>query len=205
MTSDGNQSIGSVTILLNQVKDDISSEAAQKLFERYIRQLEWVARGKMGGLKHTVSDEEDFAVTVLGQFFLGVRSGRFPKLNDRHDLWQILLLIMNPSHTDAFRRNQRKELGESAIVAATPDGSEVGGVGDLVATAVTPKDLAEWEDQIRHLLAQLPQEKWRQVALWKLEQRTNSEIARLLKCSVRQVERILEAIREQWQASALPD
>jgi RNA polymerase sigma factor (sigma-70 family) len=197
MESDDLQGAGSVTMLLEKVKNGLDPAAAQQLFERYFRQLEWVARGKMAGLKRSVKDEEDLAVTALGQFFQGIRNGRFPRLDDRHDLWQVLLVVLDRRVVDERRRQQgKKELGESAIGVPESDDGPRRGMNELPGSAATPEALVILREQLDLLLQRVPKEKWRQVALWKLEQRTNAEIAQRLDCTVRQVERILSDIRQ---------
>jgi RNA polymerase sigma factor (sigma-70 family) len=195
MANDNLPEIGSVTLLLNRVKDGLAADATQALFERYLRQLEAVARGKIAGLRRAVADEEDLALTVLGQFFLGVRNGRFPRLNDRHDLWQIVLVVLDRRIIDLRRRSQGKDVGESAITPRDPDSPPWGGADDVSDALASPESLAV----VGELLQQLPHENWRKVAIAKLEQYTNAEIAQQLNCSVRQVERILEKIREFWR------
>lgn len=199
---DDEWNVGSVSCLLDRIKNGMDPDAAQQLFERYIRQLEWVARTKTGGLTRAASDEEDLAVTVLGQFFLGVRNGQFPQLLDRHDLWQILLAVLERRIIDQRRRKRETaEIGESAIGSLDSDGSCLaGGMCQVPSSAATPATIAALRDQMEHLVNQLPNEKWRRVVAWKLEQRTNVEISNLLDCSVRTVERILEEIRSRWQS-----
>lgn len=204
MNSDDAAAVGSVTVLLNQLKDGLDAEACQRIYERYVKQLEWVARGKMAGIKRTTGDEEDVALTVMGQFFLAVRNGRFPKLNDRHDLWQVLLVVLERRVVD-LRRRPCREVGESAVSPAGSESLGAAGIQGFPAGGATPDDLALLREQLQCRLQQLPKEKWRRVAMGKLEQRTNAEIAKLMDCSVRQVERILVQIRALWQDSPGPD
>lgn len=55
----------------------------------------------------------------------------------------------------------------------------------------------EVEEALRNRLRQL-EPRHRQIAIWKLEGRTNEEIARLLGCVTRSVERALSVIRTTW-------
>lgn len=202
MSNGSSDGVGSVTMLLNQVREGgLSEHAAQTLYERYIRQLEWVARDRMGSLPRRVVDEEDIASTVMEQFFRGVKEGKFPTLDDRHDLWQILLMILQRRVVDRHRRvkARRKELGESALMPPEPDGSAEGGLNGVPESAPTPDDIAALREEIDHRLRQLPEERWRQVAVWKMEQRSHAEIAASLDCSIKTVERILNDIRKHWR------
>jgi RNA polymerase sigma factor (sigma-70 family) len=201
MSVDDLGEIGSVTMLLRRGKDGMSPDAIQRLYERYIKQLEWVARGKMGGLSRRVVDEEDVASTAMTQFFLGVQKGQFPRLDDRHDLWQVLLMILDRRIVDRRRRGKARcqEVGESALMPLNPDSSAQGGVDKVPESAPTPQDVVILREEIECRLQQLPQERWRQVAVWKMEQRSHAEIAKMLDCSIKTVERILGEIRRCWQ------
>jgi DNA-directed RNA polymerase specialized sigma24 family protein len=191
----------SVTTLVQDLVARSEPEAAQRLYERYFQQLEWVARGKLAGTRQRVQDAEDVAQTVLAQFFLRVRKGGFPKLADRHDLWHVLLLILDRRVIDQ-RRRREPVLGESAFgPPADSADSRAPNLGGVVAGAPTAEDIEGLTVELRERLQGLPDSTWRQVAVWKLQQYTNVEIAGRLDCSVRRVERILARIREFWEAS----
>ena len=82
----------SVTIWIHQLRAG-NSLAAQKIWEAYYYRLVCLARGKLRTMPRRGADEEDIALSAFDSFFRGVERGRFPKLDDRDDLWQVLLLI----------------------------------------------------------------------------------------------------------------
>jgi RNA polymerase sigma factor (sigma-70 family) len=189
---------GSVTVLLNAIKAEMNPDAVQKLYERYFRQLEWVARGKLCGADRRIQDEEDLAQVVLGQFYMGVRKNRFPQLADRHDLWQVLMMILSRRVTDHRRRKNHQEISQSMTANSSSESSDRG-VSDLIpAFSPNHEELIEWEEELRCRLNQLPKEVLRQVAVLKLQQHTNAEIAARLDCSISTVERHLKSIRKAW-------
>ena len=57
-------------------------------------------------------------------------------------------------------------------------------------------------EEFQRLLARLPSEELRAIALWKMEGHTNAEIAALLGCTTVTVERRLQLIRATWKGSA---
>ena len=67
--------------------------AAQPLWERYFAQLEAVARQKLRGLRPAVADAEDVALSAFDSLCRGLERGRFPRLNDRDNLWRLLVVI----------------------------------------------------------------------------------------------------------------
>src|SRR5262249_40917471 len=67
--------------------------AAQKLWENYYQRLVQFARGKLHGLRRSVADEEDVALSAFASFCRGAERECFPQLSDRTDLWKLLLVI----------------------------------------------------------------------------------------------------------------
>ena len=80
------------------------SYAAQKLWERYLDRLVRLARRKLGGAPRRAADEEDVAIAAFANFYRGVEAGRFSKLDDRDDLWQLLIVLTERNAIDQIRR-----------------------------------------------------------------------------------------------------
>src|SRR5205085_8308718 len=81
---------GSVTRWVTALKGG-DAAAAQPLWERYHRQLVALARRKLEASRRRVADEEDVVQSAFHSFFKGVIRGRFPQLNDRDNLWRLLV------------------------------------------------------------------------------------------------------------------
>jgi hypothetical protein len=77
--------------------------AAQPLWERDFHRLLVRARQKLAGLPRGAADEEDAALSAFDSFCRAARAGRYPRLDDRDDLWRLLLRL-----TDRKASNQRK-------------------------------------------------------------------------------------------------
>ena len=82
----------SVSIWMQQMKAGDSGRAVQKLWERYFQRSS-VWRVKLGKMPRRVADEEDVALSAFDSFCQGVAGGRFPQLDDRDNLWRILVTI----------------------------------------------------------------------------------------------------------------
>jgi hypothetical protein len=67
-------------------------DPAAALWQRFCERMLAVARRQLGATPRRVADEED-VVFAFERFLHGVRSGRFPRLNDRDDLWAILFTL----------------------------------------------------------------------------------------------------------------
>jgi len=195
-------SSGSVTDWLGDLRDRADPVASQRLWERYIAQLIRVARQKLGGAPRRVADEEDVAAAAFASFYRGVEANRFAQLNDRDDLWQILLVLTERKalnqirHELAQRRGAGKVLGESVMDDAAQGAR---GLADVADPGPTPAFAIEVSEQLEHLLQSLGEPRLRQIALLKLEGCTNREIAERLSVSLRSVERRLALIRGIWQ------
>jgi DNA-directed RNA polymerase specialized sigma24 family protein len=194
----------SVTEWLQELKQGEAS-AAHKLWQRYVERLIRLAHDKLGGSSRRVSDEEDVVVAAFARFCQGIDAGRFSQLNDRGDLWQVLLMLTERQARDqkrrqlAAKRGGGQVRGESVFEAGHSDEASVRGIARIVDREPTPELAAETVDQLRVLLHDLQDDSLRQLAIAKLESRSNEEIARQQGISLRSVERRLSLIRKIWQ------
>ena len=179
------------------------AQAAEVLFRAYFQRLAVLARAHLSPAVRRPADEEDVALMALASFFRGVAAGRFPRLQDRHDLWRLLLVITLFKARDLARRERRQLAGGGRVSTAADLVDLLGGPGedlDRLAGPEPPPDLAvSFAEQVRHRLAQLPGDDLRQVALARLEGCTVAEVAERLGLSRRAVERKLSLIRQIWQ------
>jgi len=195
----------SVTDWIALLKAEDDSLAAERLYHRYIQRLKALARTKLGATSRRASDEEDIAIVALHSVFRGLRENRFHRLNDRNDLWQILVMLVDRRVTDQIRRASRdkrgpgRELGESALESHERSGSQVGGIGQVMDREPTPAFAAELLEEFNRRIAQLDDRSLQEIAIRKLEGCTNAEIAHQRGCTERTVERKLKLIRKIWQ------
>ncbi len=194
----------SVSVWIAELKSG-NDEAAQRLWERYCVRLGEQANRYLRGLPRRMVDESDVRLAAFNSLCTGARDGRFPKLNDRHDLWQVLMMITERKAIDAIRREHRQKRGGGQVrgesVFVTNDGlsgSSAPGIEQIIGGEATPEFAALAAEECRQRLEQLDDAKLRQVALWKLEGYSNQDIAERLGCVVRSVERKLNGIRDVW-------
>jgi RNA polymerase sigma factor (sigma-70 family) len=199
MTSDG-----SVTRWVTALKAG-DGDAAQAIWERYHRRLVGLARDKLRASRRRAVDEEDVVQNAFHSFFAGVAGGRFPRLDDRDNLWRLLVVITARKALDqlAHERSGRQGggtlQGESRIYPL-PDGWDAAGIDRVMGDEPTPEFAAQVAEEYERLLAALGDDTLRRVAVWKMEGLTADEIADRLACSRRSVARKLEAIRVIWSA-----
>lgn len=176
--------------------------AVEQLWRQYYEKLVRFARRKLAEGQRRAADEEDVALSAFHSFCRGAAAGRFPHLEDRHDLWKLLVTITARKASHQVRRDMQQKRGSGNVrgesVFAAAGGRKEVGMGNLLGTEPTPEFAAMAAEECRRLLEALPDEETRQIALWKLEGYTNEEIAGNLKCAERTVERKLQKIRELW-------
>src|SRR5271157_1576352 len=99
---------GSITCWIDQLRAG-DQAAAQPLWERYFQRLVGLARVKLraGG----DSDEEDAALSAFQIFCQGAARGRFPRLDDRHDPWRVLVTITARKAADQIERARSLKRG----------------------------------------------------------------------------------------------
>jgi DNA-directed RNA polymerase specialized sigma24 family protein len=197
----------SVTRWIEQLKGG-DREAVRPLLERYFEQLARLARH---WLRHTpclVVDEEDVALSAFDSVCRRAEQGRFPRLFDRNDLWQILVVIAfrktcNEIKHERVRQPRNGRVMHASALAVGADIDEGALFKDMISRGPGPAVAAQTAEECRRLLAELSSDELRQVALWKLEGYTNEEIAPRM-CggegrSLSTVERKLLEIRLRWE------
>jgi DNA-directed RNA polymerase specialized sigma24 family protein len=192
---------GSVTGWIEQLKAG-DQDAVQQLWETYFRRLVALARTRLRAVPRQAADEEDVALSAFDSFCRGAEQGRFPRLLDRDDLWQLLVLITSRKAVNLFQQEHRQKRGGGRVQHASAlagHGEEAGPLfADLVGREPEPAFAAEVAEECRRLLEPLPAQ-LRAVAVWKMEGHSNAEIAAKLGRSVSSAERKLAAIRALWE------
>jgi DNA-directed RNA polymerase specialized sigma24 family protein len=198
---------GSVTGWINSLKAG-DGNAAQKLWQRYFESLVRLARKRLRGAPKSVADEEDAALSAFDSFCRGAARNRYPRLDDRDDLWRLLVVITERKALDQARHQQRQRRGGSKIrgMPEPPDG-DFEGRGDACVPSPepTPEFAALVADECRDLFARLRDDSLRAVARLRMEGYTNLEVSEQLGCSLRTVARKVELIRWTWSGDGEAD
>ncbi len=191
----------SVSLWISDLKRG-DQTAARELWERYFSKLVKMPGRKMGSAARRIADEEDVAVSVFDSLCRGAAKGNFTQLQDRDDLWRLLVAIAGQKAVDQIRRQVSQKRGgtelrgESIFLAAGDEGPK--GFEQFLAADPTPEFLAVMDEEQGRLLAMLSDDAQRQIAKLRMEGFTNEEIAEQLQISLRSVERKLGIIRDTW-------
>lgn len=183
--------------------------AVNEIWNRYFARLVNLARRKLGDSSRRMADEEDIALSAFHSFCQRAAAGHFPRLDDRHDLWGLLVAITSRKAGAEIRRSHRRKRGSGTVrgesVFTRRDAEEGPGIDGVFGREPTPEVAALVAEQCRRLLEALPDPVLRDIALRKLEGYSNEEIATQLECAPRTVERKLAKIRQYWEEPASQD
>jgi RNA polymerase sigma factor (sigma-70 family) len=181
--------------------------AAEVIWREYFEKIVRLARRRLGEMPRRASDEEDVALSAMNSLFRGAEAGRFPRLEDRDDLWRLLVTITARKAIKLQRRHFAEKRGggqvqgESVLGAGRDPDRETGGIDQILGRQPTPELADMLSETCGAMLGDLEDETLEQIALLKLEGYSNSEIADRYGCSKRTVERKLERIRDKWARS----
>jgi DNA-directed RNA polymerase specialized sigma24 family protein len=188
---------GSITRWIGRLQAG-DAAAAQPLWQRYFEKLVELARRKLTSVRLRVADEEDVALSAFDSFCRGLRDGRFPDLQDRDNLWKLLVVLTARKVSHLMRDEHRLKRGGNQ----NADGALE--LANIVSANPTPEFAAEVAENCQRLLDLLGDEELRTIALQKMEGFSNEEIAGLRKCAPRTVERKLRLIRRLWEKELAP-
>jgi DNA-directed RNA polymerase specialized sigma24 family protein len=178
--------------------------AAQQLWERYFRRLVGLARARLRGHPRRAADEEDVALSVFNCLCEGAAQGRFPRLDDRDDLWRLLVTLTERKAYNLARDERRLKRGGGAVfTAGALNPSEESSAGEwhrIAGREPTPAFAAEVAEECQRLLDCLADSELQSIAVWRMEGETINEIAVRLGCALATVERRLRLIRQIWES-----
>jgi RNA polymerase sigma factor (sigma-70 family) len=203
---------GSVTGLIPALKAG-QPEAADAIWRRYYQRVVEVARQRLQFAPHRgIEDAEDVALSAIHGLCTGAAQGRFERLSNRDDLWQLLVTITVKKalcHRQKYDRLKRGGTHHVPRGQAEVEATQDGGGGDdanaldwVLSKEPTPESSAIIQEQFQELLRSLADSTLRQIALWRMDGLTNAEIAQKIGRVARTVERKLELIRLIWEEIA---
>jgi DNA-directed RNA polymerase specialized sigma24 family protein len=100
----------SVTLLIQKLKDG-SDDAASQLWRRYFNKLVGLAKQRLGNAPRRIADEEDVAINVFHSLCDGAENGRFERLDDRDELWKLLVAMTRHKTMNQLRHQTSQRFG----------------------------------------------------------------------------------------------
>ena len=136
-----------------------------------------------------------------------MKEQRLPKLDDRTDLWKVPVVITarkvvaQQRRHFALTRPDAQAKDEAALDAGNPDRA----LEQVLGEEPTPELATQFAEEFGQRLDVLPDDDYKQIALWRLEGYKNREIAEKLGWYEVKVERKLRVIRKCWSDVELND
>ncbi len=197
------EDFGSVSCWLDDLKAG-DEQALQPLWDRYFARLVERARAKLCALHSplAVNEGEDVALSAFHSLYQGVHQGRFPRLDDRDDLWRVLLHLASCKALDRHRDERRQKRGGGHLVREVDlmiGHDPRSPLDQVIGREPSPEFAAIVAEEYRGRLETLDHPTLRRIAERKLACFTNEEIARELGVSLRTVTLKLELIRKRWK------
>jgi len=153
------------------------------LWDRFSERLLAVAKDRLAGMPRGVADEEDLAQCVFDSVCRRAARDGFRRLDDREDLWQLLVMITARKATNHYRHETAQKRGGGRVHAESdpaPMGFGQSCLDQIPSSEPTPALALEVADAWQQLLGGLHDQATRNVAVWKMERYSNHEIAERL-------------------------
>lgn len=170
--------------------------AAGPLWRHFFPRLTALARRTLAGRPTGAADADDAAQSAFATFCRRAADGQF-SAGGRDDLWNLLGVMTVRKARRQVRRELADKRGGGRVVGEAgllrPDGSPL-----PLDEAAADLPAADFDLCSEELLASLPDE-LRGIAVLRLLGHLNREIAELLGCTERKVERKLALIRLRWE------
>jgi DNA-directed RNA polymerase specialized sigma24 family protein len=177
---------GSVTIWLGQLQAG-DPVAADRLWERYFRRLQGLARRKLPPtLRHNSSEE--VALDAFASVWRGAEQGQFPELASREQLWRLLVVI---TVRKAYRLARTEDRERASLVQSWE-------LEAVLSREPEPGFEIQAAEECQRLMTLLDDARLEAVARLRMEGLTVPEIAASLECSPRTVDRKLYLIQTIW-------
>jgi RNA polymerase sigma factor (sigma-70 family) len=190
-----NPAAGSITQFFHQLKSG-DAEAARQLWQRYFPRMVGLARAAIRSRRTGGVDAEDAALSAFTSLWQGASD--FADVLNRDDLWKLLGTITHRKALKMLRREAAAKRGGGVILSEAQ--LQTGDVTQPFDTFAGAMPAATFDLMSTELLNALEEEP-RTIAILRLMGHTNEEIAKILGCTVRKVERKLNLIRQTWEAA----
>jgi DNA-directed RNA polymerase specialized sigma24 family protein len=168
--------------------------AAGRLWDHLYRRLLLLAEREMARKAPKGFDGEDVALSAFHTLCQSLQQGRYGDVENRYELWQLLMVIT----INKARRRVRDEnrLRRGGGLTRRDDAGEF--LGSLVTPEPDPQAVSMAREECQRLIESLGSRDLQMVVLLKAEGCTDEQVAESLGCTRRTVQRRLTLIRDLW-------
>ena len=175
--------------------------AAARIVERYSHELLALANQRLPRSRRRSFDADDVVQSAFASMFRRAKEGAFAELQDRDNLWRLLVTMVRRKTFNAVRGETAQRRGGGRV--AGESGFDANSLVDPAQDQPTPELAAVMHESLAILLERLSDEELQQIALLKLEQYTDDEVAQRIGRSRATVERRLRLIRSVWASEVV--
>jgi DNA-directed RNA polymerase specialized sigma24 family protein len=138
-------------------------------------------------------DKDDVALDAFATLCEGIRQGRY-EIEDRNALWSLLGVITINGARKRSRNEKRLRRGGGFTRSKKNDQA----LDSIAASEQSPAGSFFAQEECERMLSILPDDNLKKLAVLKVDGYTNEEIAEILDCTRRSIQRRLKLIREIW-------
>jgi len=187
---------GSITHWLQKLKCG-QQHAAEPIWDRYYKKLVSIASQRLRENPDRSIDGEDIVQSSFNKVFAALRDGKYPDIDNRGDLWSLLL-----SSTVNRVRQHYRELNavKRKHISLTQSLYDNATFFECLRTSEAENQLADLlEFLLNRLDVEDPSGELRKIAILHLEDHSASSIARMLKRRKTNILVSLRWIRSLWE------
>ena len=183
-------------------------EVVAKLWDAFYERLRGAVRRRVREIHRPVASESEVALSAFNSFLNRAQAGQFPDLADQDELWRLLKTIAIRKTNDLRKNLRAQKRGGARVVlgqadfAGTPV-SPVAGIDAAPADQPPPSLDLEVSELFSTLLADLPDDRHRDLILLKLQGASVATIAEHLETTTRTVQRMIKKVEQQWRSELL--
>ena len=189
-----NQDINlTASVALSQL-DRGTPENFQECWDEFFPRLRALTSKTLRHLPHRREDAADAAQSAFVSFWKATERNDVWQTLDRNSLWKLLATIAVRKARKAIRREFAEKRGGGRL---TPFSALTESASQSLQNLLTDISTCDFDLMAEERLQSLADE-LRQIALLRLYNHTNLEIAELLECSERRIDRKIRLIKSQW-------
>ncbi len=198
MQPSSEQSVSGWLVDLRKGGDSVVAQVWNRYFQKLVR----LAQRHLCNAEKRVEDEEDVALSVLDSLCAGATANRFQQITNRDELWVLLATMTHRKCVNRIRRNVAQKRGGGKVVGESDltlggDSGQIS-LDDLETSEPDAETLAILQEDYELLLQTLRNDEMRDIAKWRLDGYSTSEIAEKARLSERSIRRKLDLIRDTW-------
>lgn len=181
-------------------------EAIERVWREHYHPLRDAVRKRINAMPKLAGKESDIAIQAMQEFLAGITAGKFPDLADINSAWKLLKTIASRKINDEIKYHRAEKRGGKVQIHGQSSSNDQSTHSKPFAAVdflpdhrnVKQNSKVDVDELFAKLMLMLPDDRSRQIILLRLGGTSPVEIAELLQCSTRTVQRRLQEIEGIW-------